>query len=578
MNKTILKIIILVMLLAPAAAFGLDIMPVSEIKAGMTGTGYSVFRGAEPEPFKAHIIGVVKRFMADQDLILAELEGAGLEETGIIAGMSGSPVYIDGKLIGAVAYAWPWAKRPIAGITPIEHMMAIWDEMDRTDGEKSASSAPAAGDGYAAVELPGYGKISMAPIATPFYLGGIGPRAAGFMEENLKGYGLVPMQGGGAGDGDVIPGMNDLKPGSVISVPLVSGDFFTAAIGTVTAREGDRVLAFGHPFFGLGKTSLPMGGGSIVTVMPVQSVSFKMGNIGPVLGAMQRDNQAAIAGTVGAKAETFPMKIKVNAPDTGRSMEFNVNIAQIDELQVLLLMISLAEATDRVAGDGLVTVYHKVDGKFRNYDRPFHFEDAYSSPSGAIYFYSLSKLLSLWVSHLRDSKFEEVSVEITVIQKELYANLKGFTLDKSEIHPGDTVKASVRLLPYGEKGKEINKEIEFGIPAAAPAGAYKVSISGGLYDGGPLKLGRPMNFDQWVDFLEEWTPGNSLLVTLTYPEQAMTLEGYEAQGLPATVQGTIALDTPNNMALVDRQLRKLVKTDRVIEGSAMQSFTVTKEY
>ncbi|MFC1474616.1 SpoIVB peptidase S55 domain-containing protein [bacterium] len=579
MKNTILKTILIVagLLVIPSFAAALDIMPVSEIKEGMTGTGYSVFKGAKPDPFKATIIGVVKKWRADQDLILAELSGAGLEESGIIAGMSGSPVYIDGRMIGAVAYAWAWSRRPIAGITPIEHMIEIWDEMDRMDDGGSASSAPISAESVASIDIPEYGKISMTPISTPLYMGGFGERAAAYLEENLSQYGLMPVQGGGAWDGEEIPGMDDLEPGSVIAVPMVTGDFMTAGVGTVTAREGDRIVAFGHPFFGMGNISLPMGGGSIVTVMPLQSVSFKVGNIGRVLGAVQRDHQAAIAGTVGAEAEMFPMKIIVNAPDTGRGKEFNVNIAQIDELQIYLLMVSMIEAVDRVAGDGWVTVSYKIDGKFRDYDRRFHFEDMYFSTSGVLSFYSLSKVLSLWVSHFKEVDFEELTAEITVIQDDLYGSLRGFSLDKSEIHPGDILTASVRILPYGTN-REIKKDVEFTIPPDAPAGSYKISIHGGSSFSGMLGMSHPQNFEQWFDMLENMVPENALVVTLHYPEQGLQLEGHEAHGLPHTVQDTIVQDAAPNMNLFERYLRKVIKTDMVIEKSAIQTITVTKEY
>ena len=247
-------------------------LPVDSVRAGMTGYGLTVFHGTTIDSFPVTILGVLKGNRPSADLILARGSGDFLERTGIIAGMSGSPVYIGGRLIGAISYTWAFTKDPVAGITPIGEMLGSlrsWPE------EKLGSSDAR----YGALDLPPGDTSPLPgeahPIATPLAFSGFTPEALRYLDPWLKDHGFVSAPGGGAPGGG---SCDSLVPGAAVGVELVRGDMSATAIGTVTYRDGSRVLAFGHPFYALGRVKLPMTAATIHTIFASQQISTKVGS------------------------------------------------------------------------------------------------------------------------------------------------------------------------------------------------------------------------------------------------------------------------------------------------------------
>ncbi|HEV3120457.1 MAG TPA: SpoIVB peptidase S55 domain-containing protein, partial [Isosphaeraceae bacterium] len=278
----------------------------SEIKPGMKGVGRTVMAGTMLEEFEAEVLGVLRDVSPGRDMVLCRLKGCRLEHSGIIQGMSGSPIYVDGTLLGAVAFAWEFAKDPIAGVTPFDQMLAYARSNERRiaaenrqDGGPVRSAAW--GGSYLIDDASGLQSMEpvpafsgamagMRPIATPVTAAGFTPRVLSFLADRLGPLGMTASAGGGA-DEDIVrrEGDKPLVPGAPLSIAYVTGDFDLSGIGTVTHVEGDRVYGFGHPMMSLGACEFPLMTGYIHTVYPRASVSMKMGSPLKVVGVLDTD-------------------------------------------------------------------------------------------------------------------------------------------------------------------------------------------------------------------------------------------------------------------------------------------------
>ena len=337
-------------------------MPVDEVVPGMRGTGITVFQGTERSEFTVDIIGVLENAMGPRrNLILARLDGGPLAESGVIQGMSGSPVYVDGRLLGAVSYSMgSFSKDTIAGITPIDEMLRD----DSASPSRVARAAPrlrlplasdtltallpnrltrpdpfAARPGdVRAVGLPadtaGALGVQLRPIATPLVMTGFAPEVIDRIAPVFRGAGLVAVAGGVASAQTMPDG--PLQPGDAVGVSLIRGDLAMAGTGTVTLVDGGRVHAFGHPFYNLGAARFPMTRAYVHTVLPSQAISSKIAAVGDILGTIDQDRSTGISGSLGPGPRLVPMHVLLNAPDRDRVDTFDFEVVA-DELFTPLL-------------------------------------------------------------------------------------------------------------------------------------------------------------------------------------------------------------------------------------------------
>ncbi|HYV04673.1 MAG TPA: SpoIVB peptidase S55 domain-containing protein, partial [Blastocatellia bacterium] len=339
--KQVLTAFCLIALLSTATAAAdsngtSNFMPLEQVRPGMKGYGMSVFQGTAPERFEVEVLGTLEGVPnPKQAIVIARLSGALVERTGVFAGMSGSPVYIDGKLVGAVAYAFPFAKEPIAGITPIKNMIGIFeqggDETPRsgqrvsfrtliggTGAPDSAPSTTAAAGQARTVsggEMTPYVGQTIVPIATPVTFSGISQTTVDMFASDLKRLGIQPIAGVGGGSTlGPMAAFNEttLTAGSSVSVQLVRGDFTIDASGTVTYRNGERIYAFGHPFLSSGLTSWPMAESSVITVVPNVNNSFKLSSGGSLVGSINQDRSTGVFGQLGEKPRMVPARVTVH--------------------------------------------------------------------------------------------------------------------------------------------------------------------------------------------------------------------------------------------------------------------------
>lgn len=544
---------------------------VDDVRPGMKGYGFSVFKGVEIERFEMEILGVMKKSNAGQDLVLARLSGQGLEHSGVIAGMSGSPVYIDDKLLGAVAYAWSFQKDPIAGITLITDMARSLNDKESAD-----AAAPGAGIPGVVADAQPAGRSAPTPIPTPVMLGGFSARGAAKISGFLKSRGLEPMPMGAAAATDHDPRADDLQPGSAIAVPLLSGDFSAAAIGTVTYREGDKVLAFGHPFLNTGPSDMPIAGGVIHTVMAGWALSFKMGSPTSVVGRLVSDRLSAIMGRYGDAPDMVPLVITINDPDSGEILTFNAEVIQNEIFTVPLLYGAAFEAIARSLGDtGEGTVKITVDGKFREIPEPFHFEDVDYHVMSAMSVDVFEHLVRIVYNGFKKIHLESARVDIRAERKIRYASIQGVAVSGRRFRPGDEVGLAVRLLYYD--GEEAVRNLKFRIPGDAPTGPLALTIEGGEMLG-PPEQAPPVTFEQYYARALKWTPGNTISVKLTLPGSAPAIYGEEYPRLPGSIQGVIIDGAAAQLQPVPAVIQQLYAADEVIGGGAQAQIMIQKEY
>ncbi|HOO57394.1 MAG TPA: SpoIVB peptidase S55 domain-containing protein [bacterium] len=596
-KKTIITAVLAVVMIASAAR-AVDIMKVDDIRPGMKGYGLTVFSGSEPERFDVEIIAVIKKWSTGNDLILGRVSGHNLEFTGVTSGMSGSPVYIDGKLIGAVAYGWSWTKEPVAGIQPIKHMLELWEKPAAGGGQVSGTrgSLPEpllfkrTGDMRETIsKLEGrpkrasmkasagsLGEIELEQIKTPLMISGTGEMGMDVLGDLLGAYNIVPVAGGGDADVPDGPGVDSLKAGGVVGSPLMRGDLRAGAIGTVTLREDDRLLAFGHSFFGEGPNRIPLSGGEIYHFLANLQFSFKMGAVGRVLGTIVDDRLSAISGKIGDMPEYFPLSIEYENADTGEKREFKMEVAQLKQTDSSMVMTAMVKSAVQFPMPQESTVRMVMDGRLKDYPRPFHYENMYVEPPDYAVYGPLLYLFDLLYNPYRDTSVAELKIKMIVEKKRKLSGIIGASFAASTFHAGDVVKAYLRTKDYNEvEGVE---EISFRIPKDVPPGLLTVEIEGGgSMSGMPTEV-LPEDFDGMFDILLDWIPQNRISVKFVYEENALAVRGRELKALPGSVGNTFDIGYDAKRKPFNRYERELIETDKVMFGKAIMSMNIEKEF
>ncbi|MGD0361232.1 MAG: SpoIVB peptidase S55 domain-containing protein, partial [Bryobacteraceae bacterium] len=364
--------------------------PLKDIKPGMHGIGKTVFSGNRIDEFQVEVLGVLENIGPKQNLILARLSGGPLAETGVLQGMSGSPVYIDGKLAGAVALAFPFAKEAITGIRPIEEMVRVTEAGRTPPQTQVARNEVSLASLFAAKDLtrllpgrlePATRDAKLLDIATPVSFSGFTRGTLDAFAPQLRAVGLEPTQGLSSG-GPSTPRMGDpatLKPGSMISVQLMTGDLSIGADGTVTYIDGNKIYAFGHRFLAVGSTALPFTRSEVLALLPVLSASFKISAPKETMGAILQDRNTAIAGELGHAAAMAPVSISVSRGGKrldSYQMEM-VNDRFLSPLLVQMAVFNTIDATERTVGASSFRVTGTIE--FHGSSAPLEVNNMYAA-------------------------------------------------------------------------------------------------------------------------------------------------------------------------------------------------------
>jgi hypothetical protein len=562
------------------------IMPLSEVKPGMVGQALTVFQGTKPEPFKVRVVSVMHNFLPKQDVILIRAEDPRVEFSGIVAGMSGSPVYIDGKLVGAVAYAWSFAKEPLGGVTPIESMLAEKRRPRRVGREYFAEGGPDNGQGQArpvaqeSLRIPaamsgalaqnhsGFGSpdalsrgLGLPPVgpapangeprllraSVPLTVSGFAPRTVGELAEEMRPTGLVPLQAGGGGHIGP-PKAGHVEPGSAIGVELVRGDMSTVATGTVTYVNGSDVLAFGHPLFGIGEVYLPMVDAEIHAFLPSLSQSFKMSSPLNEVGTLVQDRPACIVGDLDARTTMLPIDVRVTGPGVEPRL-FHAEVARNRRLTPMLASMvvgnAIADAEPDVT-DMIVTVTSKVG--LKGY-APLEMRDQIFSPEGVSSHALASSRGLRAMGDLLLNPFEPVTldrmdVDVRVEYRRDVAEIVSVALPTQDVHAGDTVDLRVTLRPYG--GSEYVETVPVIIPRTVAGQTLKIEVASGA----SVRPDMPQaeTLPVYIDNMRKSYSASSIVVTLQTPDDGASLRGRLISGLPDSALDTLRPGNQTNRA------------------------------
>jgi len=546
--------------------------PISQIKPGMVATGHTVWQGDTIEEFKVHILGVLHNVIGPKrDLILAKLEGGPLAQTGVIAGMSGSPVYIDGQLVGAISYSLgAFSKEPIAGITPIAEMIdaASLDTPRAPIGTRARLEMPVTPESLATamrasmswtrpfadrpgdVQILGTGLTGqvatmLRPIATPLNLGGFSPEVAEMLGASFRDYGFMPLAGAAAAAQTPGAGNRSLRPGDAVGINIVSGDFNMGATGTVTEVIGNRVYAFGHPFFNLGPIAFPMTKAYIHTLLPSMTSSMKIATTGDVIGTVHQDRATTIAGLMGDAPATIPVKVTLES-DRGYKKQFEFRVVN-DQLFTPLFtyasILSTLSSYERETGAATFSIKGTMNVKSHG---EIKIEDLFSG-SGASLSAAGSVLAPL--TFLLGNDFEPIEIEavdliIQSTEQPRTATIERVWLDGVRARPGRIVPLKVLMRTY--RGEEVVRTVPLEIPANA-TGSLSVMVS----DGSRLaqwerrevrQPTEPRSVPQLMRTLNTLRKNNRLYVRLLATDAGAVVSGEPLSSLPPSVLGVLEAD------------------------------------
>jgi len=517
------------------------VFPLSEVRTGQHGIGKTVFSGNKIEEFQVEILGVLENLGPRQSVILARLSGGPLEKTGVMQGMSGSPVYINGRLAGAVALAFNFAKEPIAGIRPIEEMLAInGPQTAKAPAEPRAArrdiplSASLAG-----AHTP---DATLVEIATPVSFSGFTSGTLERFAPELQKLGLEPRQGISSG-GALPPKLGNpaqLRPGDMISVDLLSGDLTIGAEGTVTEVQGKRIYAFGHRFMSVGETELPFARAEVLALLPNLSASFKISSAREWMGTITQDRSTSIYGELGRKAETVPVALTVKdghrAP-IGYHMQL-VNDRVLSPFILQMAVYSAIDATERTLGLASYSLRGAIE--FQHGIQPLRLDNTYSGdfnvPLQASSGVS-SPLAYLMAAGFDTLKVKNITLEIEASERKRTLQIDQATASPKQVHAGQPVELAVTLT--GENGVETVKTLRYTVPVGAPAGTLNFTVSdatsSNLLDYQQLAATAPKSPTQLVSFLNSLRPNTSAYVRVWRTDPAFQVQGQDLPDPPPSV-------------------------------------------
>jgi len=556
-------------------------MTVDKIKPGMKGIGKTVFSGTKIEEFQIEVLEVAKNVMRPKsDVIWVLCSGGPLAETGVISGMSGSPVYIDGKLIGAIAYRMgSFAKRPIAGVTPIADMLRIIDNADKYESvdedRLNQGSFPFSlqKSEYAKGEPLNDGLASIVPIQMPIAVSGFSHKTIEYISPMLKDLGMVPVQGGGVSAATDTEEPK-VEPGAVMVVEFVKGDASASGSGTITYVDGNKVLAFGHSIYEIGKTEFPASIGKISLLVPSMLSSSKIGSPVRTIGTLTQDNAFGVMSIMGKQPDFIPMKVRFKSAATGVTEEYNFEIAKhrlFAPTYIFSVAFDVIATAGKSVGDYTIKTHSEIIMK--NYPKIVK-DNVYSGLSPDIAAEDFASPISM----LMANKFEEVDIQSVLFEAELddsrtNASIDDAQISKSKVKPGDSLNVRVSITPYMQD--TIVKQLEVVIPTDAPEGRSLLRISDATASQSweaaraPMKS-RIANIPQLIQRIQDEESNNDIIIELFSPKAGVTIRGDELPALPLTAFSVInsskyaGVNTPT---LGTTFLKQKIHTDYVISGS-----------
>ena len=560
------------------------IMPVSEIRPGMTGYGLTVFRGETPERFKVEILGVLHNGVgAGVDMILARLEHEALRDLGVIAGMSGSPVFLNNRMIGAVAYSPDtFSKTAIAGITPIEKMLEVYDRTPLEPPPRDVALGPAETIRYGEPvsfepkmqlfgpepvriqwdNLPASARalfagepnaraadeIRLKPLALPVMVSNCSPQTARLVERLFKPLGMetvfAPAGGSSGASADLVSTV-PLVNGTAVGIPYVMGDLNARVGGTVTYTDGKKVVIFGHSMLARGPIEFPMGPARVITTYPSAMRPFKMMELAGLSGSVYQDRLAAVGGIVGKIPYMVPMTVKVihEGNKTDRTYRYWLTDSRLfTPRMATLALVESCSSGERAEGDLTATVHYRLE---TDDGRVIEKEDMASGSMAPMTasLNLLSDMAPIYSNEFQVRSVRKVAAEVRLRDGIQAASLHSAFVDRSIVRPGETISISTYVKPWRKEMERLTTTLT--VPADLPNGRYNVAVCDSRQREGAEAvrapgLYRPQNFADVVRILDIQFPANRLYVILTNAEGGVTIDGREFDTLPPSFQHTLS--------------------------------------
>lgn len=567
-----------------------QIMPEDQVKAGMHGVAYTVFEGVKPEAMDVEILGVLRNMAGPKsDVILGRLHGQKVEYTGVVAGMSGSPVYIDGKLVGAIAYRiGEFSKEPIAGITPAATMLEI-NDMDkapstdmattlngeRREASRTSGPGPSSGDSAAS-----YSNL-LKPIETPLVFTGFSEQTLSLFSKQFASSGIVPVMGAGSVSNDKQP--EPLEPGSAVSAILVRGDMNIAGTCTVTYLDDSRLLACGHPLLQSGNVDMPMTKATVLATLPSPANSFKIVNTTEAVGTFVQDRRAGIMGRFDREPHMIPVTLRFNGVSRPKQFHYEVlNNAKITPAAMMATVFNAIQGmneygentTYRLRGDIAVLGYPKLG--VSNMYAP---SDGAQPTAHGIAVSIGERFSRIFDNPYETPKIEGVELDFDLVPDRRSARLETARTDVTEARPGDQITIETLLRPY--RGESILRQIPVKIPTSTPKGTLRILVSDGdtldKMRRAPASLNRRLDLGSTIALLNKEHSNSQLYVSLLEANPQAMVEDKVMPTLPLSVMNVMdGMRGTQDMFVTGESALDEASTpmDYVVTGSQILTLTI----
>lgn len=575
-----------------------EIMPVSAIKTGQKGYGLTVFQGFKIERFEVEVIDVMYNFIPNQNIILMKVDHPIVREAGVIGGMSGSPIFIDGKLVGALAYGWRFAKEPICGVTPIEDMLALAKRTLKgppssgthsftSNPVSSAFSSPMFSSGLSTVhsarwwtdrriltmardannpsteQRPSSVPEPLTKLAMPLNIAGLSAKTSDVAHALFSEYGIEPLAAGGTGKAE---GPHTFEPGSSIGVQFVRGDIAMTATGTVTWAAQHHVLGFGHSMFNAGEIYLPTVSARIHHSLAALSRSFKLSSPARVIGSLVQDRQAGIAANTSLNAPMIPATITLRVGE--EQFVYRVELASHRILSARLASIVASGAITQAISDiADVSVKMKTKLEIKGYPAITIDEDFYSreglAATGIPFAQGFRAIDAILNNPFQPAVIERISVDIGLNFINDVVEITRIRVDDNYVEPGERLRLFVTFKPYN--GTEYEKAYDLEIPASLASSVVQLEVAGGIQV--PYEFARPETFKQLLELLPKDYPARAIVVSLYVPSKSLKVNGQLLNDLPFSIAD--ALDTASDSRPLEQfatAVRKVHHTQRFVLG------------
>lgn len=557
-------------------SISVPIMKVSDIKPGMKGYGLTVFRGTKPERFDVEIVDVLKKAFPKHDLILARCSHPIIDKAHIIAGMSGSPIYINDKLIGALAYGWSFTKEPIAGITPIEWMLEEIHAPEGSLGGAGPRFVPPDGKSNKKNSQPHSGITRLKiPVSLSGTLG-LRSKAIEKLREIFDERGLMLLEGTSGSAASENIGVDSLVPGAAIGVALLRGDITMTGIGTLTHREGNRIIAFGHPMLFSGQEiAMPLTTAFIHGVLPSQWSSFKFGSPSQSVGTLTQDGFSSIAGTLGQDCPMIPVTATIHNPSNDSSETIHVEMIDNRELSPYLVLLTSAYLTLLEGAQwSNFSVEYTLNMTFEKYGK-LELKGIDTAYSGFIMFEPYRAVSRVLNNPFEPLKLKEVVIDMKAIHRRIDARIQRAWLDQLEVRPGTNVTLHLMIHPYGEKPREITFPIA--IPTHLDEGKYEIVVGGGgHWEVQPPTPPSEAVTDIFTQLKTRYRPTTAVAV-LKLPSVGVGFKGTLFRQLPSSAFGILVSSSSAGVSTFQDSIHFTKETQWILTGDSQQLKIIVKQ-